>query len=256
LWRPTDSDHPASGAALTAKGNLDAERPQERLRAPQAAGKCAGIFEPAGSSPRDAVVVAIGADTQQIGGATGPGAALGHELAHAGGQRVGVDGILDGRPAVDGVSARKRPGGPDRGLARCCSEGKISHSRQSIDAQLWSHAQTMTDASRSVPSRRGRSNSNSTALAPAGAAMQPRALGRKASDEFSVPLCRIHHRLVHRVGNEIAWWKEAGIDPIAVARKLWGLTWRVEGREGAPQLSGAGAQDQKLPPAGGEGTPA
>ena len=51
--------------------------------------------------------------------------------------------------------------------------------------------------------------------------MQPRALGRKASDEFAVPLCRIHHRLVHRVGNEAAWWKEAGIDPIEAARKLW-----------------------------------
>ena len=61
--------------------------------------------------------------------------------------------------------------------------------------------------------------------------MQPRALGRKASDEFSVPLCRIHHRLVHRVGNEAAWWKEAGIDPIAVARKLWGQTRRAEGRQ-------------------------
>jgi hypothetical protein len=54
--------------------------------------------------------------------------------------------------------------------------------------------------------------------------MQPRALGRKASDEFTVPLCRIHHRLVHRVGNEAAWWKEAGIDPIEVARELWGRT--------------------------------
>jgi hypothetical protein len=43
---------------------------------------------------------------------------------------------------------------------------------------------------------------------------QPRALGRKASDEFTVPLCRIHHRLVHRVGNEAAWWQDAGIDPI------------------------------------------
>jgi hypothetical protein len=55
--------------------------------------------------------------------------------------------------------------------------------------------------------------------------MQPRALGRKASDEFSVPLCRIHHRLVHRVGNEAAWWKEAGIDPnpsstVDAARRL------------------------------------
>src|SRR5262249_45005041 len=36
--------------------------------------------------------------------------------------------------------------------------------------------------------------------------LQPRALGRKSSDEFVVPLCRIHHRLVHRVGNEPAWW--------------------------------------------------
>jgi hypothetical protein len=51
--------------------------------------------------------------------------------------------------------------------------------------------------------------------------VQPRALGRKASDEFTVPLCRIHHRLVHRVGNEAAWWKDAGIDAIKAARKLW-----------------------------------
>jgi hypothetical protein len=57
--------------------------------------------------------------------------------------------------------------------------------------------------------------------------MQPRALGRKASDEFCVPLCRIHHRLAHRVGNEPAWWQESGIDPIAVARKLWGRTLRA-----------------------------
>lgn len=54
--------------------------------------------------------------------------------------------------------------------------------------------------------------------------LQPRALGRKVSDEFAVPLCRIHHRLVHRVGNEAAWWKEAGIDPVEAARKLWKRT--------------------------------
>jgi hypothetical protein len=58
---------------------------------------------------------------------------------------------------------------------------------------------------------------------------QPRALGRKASDEFTVPLCRIHHRLVHRVGNEAAWWKEAGIDPLEAASKLWKRT-RLEER--------------------------
>jgi hypothetical protein len=79
--------------------------------------------------------------------------------------------------------------------------------------------------------------------------MQPRALGRKASDEFSVPLCRIHHRLVHRVGNESAWWKEAGIDPIAVARKLWGQTRHAEGRQGVPNELPRSASDQdRLPP--------
>ncbi len=63
--------------------------------------------------------------------------------------------------------------------------------------------------------------------------IQPRALGRKASDEFAVPLCRIHHRLVHRAGNETAWWQEAGIDPIAAARKLWRRTRRTEGPQAA-----------------------
>jgi hypothetical protein len=87
--------------------------------------------------------------------------------------------------------------------------------------------------------------------------MQPRALGRKASDEFSIPLCRIHHRLVHRVGNEAAWWKEAGIDPIAVARKLWGRTRRAEGRQGAPNELPRSASDQgRLSPSvGADGTP-
>jgi hypothetical protein len=50
---------------------------------------------------------------------------------------------------------------------------------------------------------------------------QPRALGRKVSDEFAVPLCRGHHRAVHRSRDERAWWREAAIDPIKVARKLW-----------------------------------
>jgi hypothetical protein len=60
--------------------------------------------------------------------------------------------------------------------------------------------------------------------------MQPRALGRKASDEFAVPLCRVHHRAAHRVGDERAWWKAAGIDPIKIARKLWKHTRVSDGR--------------------------
>jgi hypothetical protein len=54
--------------------------------------------------------------------------------------------------------------------------------------------------------------------------LQPRALGRKASDEFAVPLCRSHHRAVHRAGDEQAWWKAAGIDPVKIAHELWKQT--------------------------------
>jgi hypothetical protein len=54
--------------------------------------------------------------------------------------------------------------------------------------------------------------------------LQPRALGRKVSDEFAVPLCRIHHREVHRASDEPAWWKGMGIEPVAVAHKLWDST--------------------------------
>jgi hypothetical protein len=53
---------------------------------------------------------------------------------------------------------------------------------------------------------------------------QPRALSRKVSDEFTVPLCRIHHREVHRRGNEAAWWSGFGIEPNLVAAALWAQT--------------------------------
>jgi hypothetical protein len=53
---------------------------------------------------------------------------------------------------------------------------------------------------------------------------QPRALGRKVSDEFTVPLCRIHHRDLHHVGDERGWWTRAGIDPLPAAGDLWRQT--------------------------------
>jgi hypothetical protein len=51
--------------------------------------------------------------------------------------------------------------------------------------------------------------------------VQSPALGRKVSDEFTVPLCRGHHREAHRLGDEAAWWKKTGINPTAAARALW-----------------------------------
>jgi hypothetical protein len=53
---------------------------------------------------------------------------------------------------------------------------------------------------------------------------QPRSLGRKVSDEFTVPLCREHHRDLHRHGNEVAWWANVQVAPIAVAQDLWQMT--------------------------------
>jgi hypothetical protein len=50
---------------------------------------------------------------------------------------------------------------------------------------------------------------------------QSRALGSKASDEFTVPLCRGHHREVHRYGDEVAWWAKVGVEPLRVANALW-----------------------------------
>jgi hypothetical protein len=50
---------------------------------------------------------------------------------------------------------------------------------------------------------------------------QARALARKASDEFTVPLCRTHHREIHRCGDEASWWENTGTDPLAAARALW-----------------------------------
>jgi hypothetical protein len=50
---------------------------------------------------------------------------------------------------------------------------------------------------------------------------QSRALGCKVSDEFTVPLCRGHHRELHRYGDEAGWWQKLGLDPTGAARALW-----------------------------------
>jgi ERF superfamily len=57
---------------------------------------------------------------------------------------------------------------------------------------------------------------------------QPRAMGLKVSDEFTVPLCRIHHRDNHGSGDELAWWERRAIDPLATSRMLWISTRRIE----------------------------
>ena len=53
---------------------------------------------------------------------------------------------------------------------------------------------------------------------------QPRGIGLKVSDEFTVPLCRGHHRQLHQAGNEVRWWENLQIDALATAKDLWKQT--------------------------------
>jgi hypothetical protein len=46
---------------------------------------------------------------------------------------------------------------------------------------------------------------------------QPRAIGLKVSDEFTVLLCRGHHRQLHQAGNEVAWWERLQINALEIA---------------------------------------
>jgi hypothetical protein len=57
---------------------------------------------------------------------------------------------------------------------------------------------------------------------------EQRAMGRKVSDKFTVPVCRLHHRELHRRGNERIWWGNQGIDPLPTAAVLWARTRTAE----------------------------
>ena len=50
---------------------------------------------------------------------------------------------------------------------------------------------------------------------------QPRGLALKVSDEFTVPLCAIHHTGIHATSDERKWWLEQKIDPRKTAAELW-----------------------------------
>jgi len=53
---------------------------------------------------------------------------------------------------------------------------------------------------------------------------QPRAIGLKVSDEFTVPLCRGHHRQLHQAGDEVGWWESRRLNALEIARGLWEQT--------------------------------
>ena len=74
---------------------------------------------------------------------------------------------------------------------------------------------------------------------------QLRALGGKVSDEFTVPLCRTHHREVHRSGDERSWWRKPAIDPLAAARTLWLQTHPLPRAAARNELADSGTRERK-----------
>jgi hypothetical protein len=44
---------------------------------------------------------------------------------------------------------------------------------------------------------------------------------RTVSDEFTVPVCRLNHRELHRYGDEASWWAAGNVDPMPIALELW-----------------------------------
>lgn len=51
---------------------------------------------------------------------------------------------------------------------------------------------------------------------------QSRSMSLKVSDEFTLPLCNVHHDQLHRSGDERAWWARHGVlDPLKIAARLW-----------------------------------
>ena len=82
---------------------------------------------------------------------------------------------------------------------------------------------------------------------------EQRAMGRRVSDRFTVPICRLHHRELHRGGNERAWWQTREIDPLAIAARLWAITHAagdadagIEDETDRPSKSGARLNAQHL----------
>jgi hypothetical protein len=69
-------------------------------------------------------------------------------------------------------------------------------------------------------------------------------MGRKVSDRFTVPICRLHHRDLHRRGDERAWWQSQGLDPLGFAATLWARTHGIA--VAAASLAGNGDRKARI----------
>lgn len=53
---------------------------------------------------------------------------------------------------------------------------------------------------------------------------QPKAKALKAGDQWTVPLCPVHHRSLHARGDEAGWWAARGINAIEAASEFWAVS--------------------------------
>jgi hypothetical protein len=81
---------------------------------------------------------------------------------------------------------------------------------------------------------------------------QSKGLALKVSDEFTVPLCAIHHTEIHATGDERRWWEQYKIDPLMVASALWhqgrmppSSPTQLSGQESVAKTEGAGANENE-----------
>lgn len=49
-------------------------------------------------------------------------------------------------------------------------------------------------------------------------------VGAKPDDKWTLPLCQACHTAQHNMGDERAFWALAGIDPLALAAKLYAVS--------------------------------
>src|SRR3954447_3122717 len=137
-------DRPCSQPPLAAEGDLNPECAEEGLCPAQPAGECAGTLWPARPGPSgDSTAANIDADLQKVRCASRPLRSVGHELAHMGRYRVGVDHVLDRVAPVIVISGFKGARGSKCALACCGPKREISHARQPPEAHMRQRAYSM-----------------------------------------------------------------------------------------------------------------
>jgi len=141
-------DHSRPCPAFTRERDLDAQRPEERLRPSQQTGERPRIFCPCRAA-RDVSASTLRTQTQEVGRAPGPHGPVGHDFTHASSYGIGLDDALDSRSAICRVGASERAGRPE-----CCftSRGPRARSRPCAAAD---RAERDPSPAAHAPPRRG-----------------------------------------------------------------------------------------------------